>query len=126
MKQRLHIIFLVLAFTLTAAAQTEATDTVSVSDTVDCAIPQIPFNELDGLYMEHYGDRYVVVHKNGKYGVYDLRKKENVTRIEYEDLSMKDRKMIRNRHYTFFIFKSKGQEGLLRISEESNKFVTIP
>ena len=64
-------------------------DNIEVVDTIDCSkleapsIPQIPFAELDSLTMSNLDDRYVVVYKDGKCGIYDLLKGENVTRIEY-------------------------------------------
>lgn len=67
------------------AGSTQVTDTISC-DTLDLSeppIPQIPFEELDSLKMSSLDDRYVVTYKDGKCGIYDLRNKENVTRIEY-------------------------------------------
>ncbi len=118
-------LFFAWAFSLIGAAQTEAVDTVSVSDIVEPVIPRISFDELDSLFMTSYADRYVVVYKDGKCGVYDLLKKENVTRIEYDRLSMSFRKEIEGGYYTYFNVIDNGQEGVLGISEATNQFLTI-
>lgn len=127
------------AISMTAAAQTAEVDSISIEDlyktevvdTIDCAkleapsIPQIPFEELDSLTMSSLDDRYVVVYKDGKCGVYDLLKEENVTRIEYEHLSMGFRKEFEGEHFTYFQLINGGKKGVLGISEASNQFITI-
>ena len=124
---------------MTVAAQTAAVDSISIEDlyctesvdTIDCAeletpaIPQIPFEELDSLTMSSLDDRYVVVYKDGKCGVYDLLKKENVTRIEYEYLAMGFRKEFEGECFTYFQLRNKGKEGVLGIAEANNQFITI-
>lgn len=122
---KLKLLFITWAFSLTATAYTEAIDTVSVSDIVKPTINQVPFDELDSLSMTSYADRYVVVYKDGKCGVYDLLKKENVTRIEYDRLSMSFRKEIENHYYTYFIVMDNGQEGVLGISEATNQYLSV-
>ena len=128
-----------LAFAMTVAAQTAEVDTISIDDlystetvdTIDCAeletppIPQIPFEELDSLTMSSLDDRYVVVYKDGKCGVYDLLKEENVTRIEYEYLAMGFRKEFEGEFYTYFRLINEGKEGVLGIAEANNQFITI-
>lgn len=128
-----------LAFAMTVAAQTAEVDSISIDDlystetvdTIDCAeletppIPQIPFEELDSLTMSSLDDRYVVVYKDGKCGVYDLLKEENVTRIEYEYLAMGFRKEFEGEFYTYFRLINEGKEGVLGIAEANNQFITI-
>lgn len=122
---KLKLLFFTWAFSLTATAYTEAIDTVSVSDIVKPTIDQVPFDELDSLSMTSYADRYVVVYKDGKCGVYDLIKKENVTRIEYDRLSMSFRKEIEGNYYTYFNVTDNEQEGVLGISEATNQYLTV-
>lgn len=104
---------------------------VKVVDTIDCAeigafvIPQIPFEELDSLTMSSLDDRYVVVYKGGKCGVYDLFKEEIVTRIEYEFLSLGFRKEFEGEYFTYFRLRNDGKEGVLGIAEANNQFITI-
>lgn len=134
-------ILLVLSwfFAMTVAAQTAEVDSICIDDlygaevvdTIDCAelempaIPQIPFEELDSLTMSGLDDRYVVVYKDGKCGVYDLLKEENVTRIEYEFLAMGFRKEFEGEHFTYFQLITDGKEGVLGIAEASNQFIAI-
>ncbi len=124
---------------MTVAAQTAEIDSISVeepysievADTIDCAeietpsIPQIPFEELDSLTMSSLDDRYVVVYKDGKCGVYDLLKEENVTRIEYEYLSLGFRKEFEGEYFTYFQVLNDGKKGVLGIAETNNQFITI-
>lgn len=127
------------AFALTAVAQNAEVDSINVDDlysteavdTIECAdleappIPQIPFDELDSLTMSSLDDRYVVVYKDGKCGVYDLLKEENVTRIEYEYLSMGFRKEFEGEFYTYFRLINDGNEGVLGIAEANNQFIAV-
>ena len=127
------------AFAMTAVAQTAEVDSINVddlynteaADTIDCAdletpdIPQIPFEELDSITMSSLDDRYVVVYKDGKCGVYDLLKEENVTRIEYEYLSMGLRKEFEREFYTYFRLINDGNEGILGIVETNNQFIAV-
>ena len=87
-------------------------DSAQVTDTISCdtlelskpSIPQIPFEELDSLTMSSLDDRYVVVYKDGKCGIYDLLKEENVTRIEYSYLRFSFRKEMEGEFlYLFFL-----------------------
>lgn len=126
-------------FAMTVTAQTTAVDSISIEDfystktvdTIDCAeletppISQIPFEELDSLTMSSLDDRYVVVYKDGKCGVYDLLKEENVTRIEYEYLAMGFRKEFEGEYFTYFQLKNDRMEGVLGIAEASNQFIAI-
>ena len=137
MKQTL--LLLASAFAMTVSAQTAEVESISVeepysietADTIDCAefetpsIPQIPFEELDSLTMSSLDDRYVVVYKDGKCGVYDLLKEENVTRIEYEYLSLGFRKEFEGEYFTYFQVLNDGKKGVLGIAETNNQFITI-
>ena len=104
---------------------------VEVVDTIDCAeietppIPQIPFEELDSLTMSSLDDRYVVVYKDGKCGIYDLLKEENVTRIEYGYLRFSFRKEMEGEYYTYFFWEEETTQGVIGIAEVNNQFISI-
>lgn len=109
------------------ADSTQVTDTISC-DTLDLSkptIPQIPFEELDSLTMSSLDDRYVVVYKDGKCGIYDLRKEENVTRIEYSYLRFSFRKEMEGEYYTYFFWEEESTQGVIGIAEVNNQFISI-
>ena len=109
------------------ADSTQVTDTISC-DTLDLSkppIPQIPFEELDSLTMSSLDDRYVVVYKNGKCGIYDLLKEENVTRIEYSYLRFSFRKEMEGEFYTYFSWEEDKTLGVIGIAEVNNQFISI-
>lgn len=127
------------AFGLTTSAQTSVVDSIDLSDidtigivdTIDCSrletpfIPQIPFGELDSLTMSRLDDRYVVVYKDGKCGIYDLLKEENVTRIEYSYLRFSFRKEMEGEYYTYFFWEEETAQGVIGIAEVNNQFISI-
>lgn len=108
-------------------------DSAQVTDTISCdtlelskpSIPQIPFEELDSLAMSSLDDRYVVVYKDGKCGIYDLLKEENVTRIEYGYLRFSFRKEMEGEYYTYFFWKEESTQGVIGIAEVNNQFISI-
>ena len=109
------------------ADSTLVTDTISC-DTLDLSkppIPQIPFEELDSLTMSSLDDRYVVVYKDGKCGIYDLLKEENVTRIEYSYLRFSFRKEMEGEFYTYFSWEEDKTLGVIGIAEVNNQFISI-
>lgn len=127
------------AFALTSSAQTVVVDSIEVLDidnietvdTIDCStletstIPQIPFEELDSMIMSSLDDRYVVVYKDGKCGIYDLQNEENVTRIEYGYLRFSFRKEMEGEYYTYFFWEEKTTQGVIVIAEVNNQFISI-
>ena len=134
-------IFFLFAWTvsLTTTAQTAVIDSIDVSDidnievvdTIDCSklatpsIPQIPFEKLDSLTMRSHDDRYVVVYKDGKCGIYDLLKEENVTRVEYSYLRYSFRKEMGGEYYTYFFWEEETTQGVIGIAEVNNQFISI-
>lgn len=109
------------------ANNVEEVDTVSC-DSIDLrtpSIPQIPFGELDSLTMRSLDDRYAVVWKGGKCGVYDFLKEENVTRIEYSFLRLSFRKELEGAYYTYFAWDEEDKYGVVGISEQTNEFIAI-
>ena len=106
---------------------TQVTDTISC-DTLDLSelpIPQTPFEELDSLTMSSLDNRYAVVYKGGKCGIYDLRKEENVTRIEYGYLRFSFRKEVEGEYYTYFFWEEETTQGVIGIAEVNNQFISI-
>lgn len=89
------------------------------------SVPQIPLGECDSLLISSFEDRYGVIWKDGKCGVYDLLKEVNVTRIEYSALHFSFRKEYDGEFYTYFAWDEKDRYGVVSISEETNVFVTI-
>ena len=109
------------------ADSTQVTDTISC-DTLDLSkppIPQVPFEELDSLTMSSLNERYVVVYKDGKCGIYDLLKEENVTRIEYGYLRFSFRKEMEGEFYTYFSWEEDMTLGVIGIAEVNNQFISI-
>lgn len=97
-------------------------------DTLDVStpsVPQVPFEELDSLTMSSLDDRYVVVYKDGKCGIYDLLKEENVTPIKYSFLCFSSRKEIEGEYYTYFAWEEEDTVGFIGIAEENNHFMAM-
>lgn len=110
-----------------AQEETVAVDTVRCDslESISPDVPQVAFEELDSMITESFDDRYVVVYKEGKCGVYDLLKEENVTRIEYDALEMSFCREIEGERFTYFTFIFEGKKGILGISEATNHYITI-
>ena len=109
------------------ADSTQVNDTIS-TDTINSAnlpIPQVPLNECDSLMARDVTDRYGVVYKGGKCGVYDLVKHENVTRIEYKELWFSFRREIEGEYYSYFGWEEDDSKGVIGIAEANNQFITI-
>lgn len=109
------------------ADSTQVNDTIS-TDTINSAnlpIPQVPLNECDSLMAHDVTDRYGVVYKGGKCGVYDLVKHENVTRIEYKELWFSFRREIEGEYYSYFGWEEDDSKGVIGIAEANNQFITI-
>lgn len=102
-------------------------------DTVSCdslfpqeaSIPQIPLELLDSMLISNFDDRYAVVYKGGKCGIYDRQKEENVTRIEYTALWFSLRKEVEGEYYTYFGWDEPETMGVIGIAEVNNQFMTI-
>lgn len=124
MKQILMILTWLSALTITAQT-VEVVDTIACTELDNPLVPQIPFEELDSMTMQSLSDRYVVVYKEGKCGIYDLMREKNVTRIEYDELVMAFRKELEGESYTYFRVVVERKKGLLGISERDNQFVAV-
>ena len=109
------------------ADSTQVNDTIS-TDTIESAnppIPQVPLNECDSLIARDVTDRYGVVYKNGKCGIYDLVKHENVTRIEYRELWFSFRREIEGEYYSYFGWEEDDSKGVIGVAESNNQFIAI-
>ena len=109
------------------ADSTQVSDMIS-TDTLDYAnlpIPQIPLEECDSLMARDITDHYGVVYKDGKCGIYDLIKNENVTRIEYSYLWYAYRKEFEGEYFTYFSWEEPETIGIVGVAEVNNQFIGI-
>ena len=105
----------------------QVNDTIS-TDTIDITnppIPQVPLNECDSLIARDVTDRYGVVYKDGKCGIYDFVKHENVTRIEYRELWFSFRREIEGEYYSYFGWEEDDSKGVIGVAEANNQFIAI-
>lgn len=138
-----HILW-ILAFALTssfAASQTVGTVTVpeiksdetvvmdaAVVDTAvvsDNGVVQIALDACDSLMVLDVTDRYGVVYKDGKCGVYDIARYENVTGIEFDYLKYSRRMEMEGGYYSYFYWERAAAFGVVGIVEEDNHFMII-
>ena len=106
---------------------TQVNDTIS-TDTIDSfnpPIPQMPLEECDSLIARDITDHYGVVYKDGKCGIYDLFKNENVTRIEYSYLWYAYRKEFEGEYFTYFSWEEPETIGVVGVAEVNNQFIGI-
>lgn len=109
------------------ADSAQVSDTIS-TDTIECTnppIPQIPLEECDSLMARDITDHYGVVYKDGKCGIYDLIKNENVTRIEYSYLWYAYRKEFEGEYFTYFSWEEPETIGIVGVAEVNNQFIGI-
>lgn len=109
------------------ADSAQVSDTIS-TDTIECTnppIPQIPLEECDSLMARDITDHYGVVYKDGKCGIYDLIKNENVTRIEYSYLWYAYRKEFEGEYFTYFSWEEPETIGVVGVAEANNQFIGI-
>ena len=101
---------------------------IEVVDSIDCTnppIPQIPLGDCDSLKVRDITDRYGVVYKGGKCGIYDFVKQENVTRIEYSFLWYAFRKESEGEYFTYFSWEEPETIGVVGVAEASNQFISL-
>lgn len=146
MKEILFLLLCVGMPCVTSAQGTEAVDSIDVetcviyyadstqvtdmicADTIDCTnppIPQIPLEECDSLMAHDIADHYGVVYKDGKCGIYDLVKNQNVTRIEYSYLWYAYRKEFEGEYFTYFSWEEPETIGVVGVVEATNQFIGI-
>lgn len=109
------------------ADSTLVTDTICADSiySVNPPIPQIPLEECDSLMARDVTDHYGVVYKDGKCGIFDLIKHENVTRIEYSYLWYAYRKEFEGEYFTYFSWEEPETIGVVGVAEVNNQFIGI-
>lgn len=98
-------------------------DTIDVDSIANPPIPQIPLDKCDSLMVSSPSDRYGIVWRNGKCGIYDISKWENVTRIEYKDLWFSFRKEMEGKYYSYFGCDEDATKGVIGVAEVNNQFI---
>lgn len=88
-------------------------------------VAQISLDMCDSLMVSDVTDRYGVVYKDGKCGVYDIARRENVTDIEFDYLRYSHRIEMEIGFCSYFYWESGGSSGAVGIVEEDNHFMII-
>lgn len=94
-------------------------------DSANPSVPQVPLEECDSLMAHAKDAHYGVVYKDGKCGIYDLVKRENVTRIEYSYLWYAYRREFEGERFTYFSWEEPDIVGVIGVSEADNQFMAI-
>ena len=103
----------------------DAPDTIPVDSIFKPSVTQVPLDSCDSLMVSNPNDRYGVVWKGGKCGIYDISKWENVTNIEYKELWFSFRREMEGEYYTYFGWNEVDKKGVIGVAEVSNTFVAI-
>ena len=103
----------------------ETPDTISSDSIMEPLVIQVPLDSCDSLMVRNADDRYGVVWKDGKCGIYDITKWENVTNIEYKELWFSFRREIVGEYYTYFGWDEDDTKGVIGVAEVNNTFVAI-
>lgn len=127
MIRKTTVLLLLLCRMTVYAQEAVEVDTIRCEshDGVEVSVPQIPLEETDSLLMENSIDRYGVVWKDGRCGIYDQQKGENVTLIEYTALWMTFRKEVEGENFTYFGWESSDAKGIIGIAEATNHVMKI-
>ena len=103
----------------------EAQDTISSDSIFKPSVTQIPLDSCDSLMVRNADDRYGVVWKDGKCGIYDISKWENVTNIEYKELWFSFRREMEGEYYSYFGWDEVDKKGVIGVAEINNSYVAI-
>ena len=103
----------------------ETPDTISSDSIMEPSAIQVPLDSCDSLMVRNADDRYGVVWKDGKCGIYDITQWENVTNIEYKELWFSFRREIEGEYYTYFGWDEDDTKGVIGVAEVNNTFVAI-
>ena len=103
----------------------ETPDSISSDSIMEPSVIQVPLDSCDSLMVRNADDRYGVVWKDGKCGIYDITKWENVTNIEYKELWFSFRREIEGKYYTYFGWDEDDTNGVIGVAEVNNTFVAI-
>jgi hypothetical protein len=103
----------------------ETPDSISSDSIMEPSVIQVPLDSCDSLMVRNADDRYGVVWKDGKCGIYDITKWENVTNIEYKELWFSFRREIEGEYFTYFGWDEDDTKGVIGVAEVNNTFVAI-
>ena len=103
----------------------ETPDTIFSDSIMGPSVVQVPLDSCDSLMVRNPNDRYGVVWKDGKCGIFDISKWENVTNIEYKELWFSFRREIEGEYYTYFGWDEEDTKGVIGVAEVNNTFVTL-
>lgn len=103
----------------------ETPDSISSDSIMEPSVIQVPLDSCDSLMVRNADDRYGVVWKDGKCGIYDITKWENVTNIEYKELWFSFRREIEGEYFTYFGLDEDDTKGVIGVAEVNNTFVAI-
>lgn len=106
----------------TAVVDIAVVDTAVVSDN---GVVHIALDVCDSLMASDVTDRYCVVYKNGKCGVYDIARRENVTDIDFDYLKYSRRMEMEGGYYSYFYWERGADSGVVGIVEADNHFMII-
>lgn len=119
------LLLLVLVASNSNAQEVESADSVSVDSVFAPSVPQVLVETCDSMTVRYPTDRYGVVWKDGKCGIYDILKGENVTRIAFKDLWYSFRNVMEGEYYTYFGWDKEDSKGLIGIAEVNNEYIAI-
>lgn len=89
-------------------------------------ISQIPVDQCDSLVVGNVTDRYGMIYKGGKCGVYDVVHSVNVTEVEFDELGFSKRLKVESGNWvSYFYCVRNGIEGILGVIEETDDFMLI-
>lgn len=110
---------------IAASAQVNVVD--SIEEWIPDSIPIESVNDDFDLEIKEVEltDRYGVVVQDGKYGIRDFEKQENVTEIMYDEVYPSYRKKVMDEYITYFYIRMGNQSGVVGITESSNQTMTI-
>lgn len=106
----------------TAVVDIAVVDTAVVSDN---GVVHIALDVCDSLMASDVTERYSVVYKNGKCGVYDIVRHENVTDIDFDYLKYSHRMEMEGGYYSYFYWERGADSGVVGIVEADNHFMII-
>lgn len=73
----------------------ETPDTISADSIMKPSVIQVPLDSCNSLMVRNADDRYGVVWKDGKCGIYDITKWENVTNIDTRNFGSRSGERLR-------------------------------
>lgn len=123
------VIFLVVAFVTGVGTASSHCMKTSVETIVTDSV-HLDRNGQDSLLSEYKAEpsgfkRYVFACKDSLYGIYDIDRKEFVTKIEYTSIHLRNRKEVDEFTFCVFVTTQGDVTGLLSVCEENNETMSI-